>query len=164
MNEISTGEVVEGRKTIRNAGPSIVRRIVYWAATGYVALALFVGGLAEVLDVSLGLEFSSIGIATVVAVLGYPPYFVYIIGIAKILGALVIVIPRSPRLKEWAYAGLTINMTGALLSWLIVTVIQGVPIPAGYGSSTFHVFNALHLIVLIIVSWLLRPRSRTLGK
>ena len=140
-----------------------VRRIAYWSITGYVALAMFYGGLAEVLDASLGREFSSIGIATVVAILGYPLYFVYIIGICKMLGAVAIVVPRFPRLKEWAYAGLAFNMAGAFLSWLVVTVIDGVPIPAGYGSPMFHVINALHLIVLIIVSWALRPESRVLG-
>ena len=163
MNELTTSDVRDGRTTSRNVGSSRVRGVVYWAVTGYVALAMFVGGLSELLDASLNIEFSSIGIATVVAVLGYPPYFVYIIGVAKVLGAIAIVVPRFPRLKEWAYAGLIINMTGAFLSWLIVTVIQGVPIPAGYGSPAFHVFNALHLVVLIFVSWLLRPQSRVLG-
>lgn len=139
------------------------KRIFYWAATGYVSFAMVVGGLSELLDASMNIEFSSIGTATVVAVLGYPLYFVYIIGVAKVLGAIVILIPRFPRLKEWAYAGLIINMTGALLSWLIVTVIQGVVIPSGYGSGAFHVFNALHLIVIIFVSWLLRPQNRVLG-
>ncbi len=136
--------------------------IAYWVITGYVALALFYGGVAELLDVSTGLEFSSIGIATVVAILGYPLYFVYIIGICKILGAITILAPRLPRLKEWAYAGLVFNMAGALISWLVVTVINGVPIPARYGSPMFHVINAAHLLVLMVVSWALRPESRVL--
>ena len=136
--------------------------IAYWVVTGYLALVFLYGGIAELLDVSTGLEFSSIGTATVVAILGYPIYFVYIIAIGKVLGALTIILPRLPRLKEWAYAGLVFNMTGALLSWLIVTVLNGVPIPARYGSSIFHVINALHLIVMIFVSWWLRPESRVL--
>ncbi len=150
-------------ENVWSGAPTRVRRIAYLVITGYVALAMFFGGIAEVLDASMGLEFSSIGIATVVAILGYPLYFVYIIGICKMLGAIAIVAPRFPRLKEWAYAGLVFNMTGAFLSWLVVTVIDGVPIPAGYGSPIFHVINALHLIVLIIVSWALRPESRVLG-
>ena len=138
------------------------RKIAYWATTSYVALAMFYGGLAEVLDASIGVEFSSTGIGTVVAILGYPLYFIYIIGIAKMLGAIAIVVPHFPRLKEWAYAGIVFNMTGAFVSWLVVTVINGVPIPAGYGSPMFHVINALHLIVLTVVSWALRPESRVL--
>lgn len=143
--------------------PTRVRRIAYWGLTGYIALAIFYGGLAEVLDAAIGLEFSSIGIKTVVAILGYPLYFVYIIGVCKMLGAIAIVIPGFPRLKEWAYAGLVFNMTGAFVSWLVVTVIDGVSIPAGFGSPMFHVINALHLLVLIVVSWALRPESRVLG-
>ena len=160
MNGLATAEV---RRGTASRGSTRVRRIAYWVSTCYVALAMFFGGVSEVLDASLHVQFSSIGIATVVAVLGYPLYFVYIIGVAKVLGAVAIVVPRFPRLKEWAYAGLIINMIGAMLSWLIVTVIQGVPIPPGYGSAIFHVFNTLHLILLIIVSWWLRPESRTLG-
>ena len=79
------------------------------------------------------------------------------------LGAIAIVVPGFPRLKEWAYAGIVFNMAGAFVSWLVVTVIAGVPIPAGYGSPIFHVINALHLIVLTLVSWALRPESRVLG-
>ena len=150
-------------EAIRGGAPTRVRRIAYWVATGYVALALFYGGLAEVLDAAMGLQFSSIGIKTVVAILGYPLYFVYIIGVCKMLGAVAIVVPRFPRLKEWAYAGLVFNMTGAFVSWLVVTVIDGVPIPAGFGSPMFHVINALHLLVLIVISWALRPASRVLG-
>lgn len=160
----STPATSEVQKNVTHGGASKVRKIVYWVTTVYVALAMFVGGVSELLDASMNIEFSSIGIATVVAVLGYPLYFVYIIGVAKVLGAIAIVVPRFPRLKEWAYAGLIINMVGALLSWLIVTVIQGVAIPSGYGSAIFHVFNALHLVVLIMVSYLLRPESRVLGK
>jgi uncharacterized membrane protein YphA (DoxX/SURF4 family) len=145
-----------------SGAPTRARKIAYWVSTGYVALAMFYGGLAEVLDASIGVEFSSIGIGTVVAILGYPLYFIYIIGIAKMLGAIAIVVPHFPRLKEWAYAGIVFNMTGAFVSWLVVTVINGVPIPAGYGLPMFHVINALHLIVLTVVSWALRPESRVL--
>src|SRR6266498_4992346 len=104
-----------------SGAPTKARTIAYWVSTGYVALAMFYGGLAEVLDASIGVEFSSIGIRTVVAILGYPLYFVYIIGIAKMLGAIAIVVPHFPRLKEWAYAGIVFNMTGAFVSWLVVT-------------------------------------------
>ena len=137
--------------------------IAYWIITVYVAFAMFYGGLAEVLDASVGINISSIGIATVVQVMGYPLYFLYIIGTGKMLGAIAILVPRFPRLKEWAYAGIIINMTGALISWLAATVYGNAQIPAGYGSPAFHVANALHLIVLAMVSWALRPPSRRLG-
>ena len=164
MDQAIARKVSGGMNTAPKPGSSRVRSVFYWITTGYVALAMFFGGVSEVLDASMNLEFSSIGVATVVAVLGYPLYFVYIIGFAKVLGAIAIIVPRFPRLKEWAYAGLIINMTGALLSWLIVTVIQGETIPAGYGSPAFHVLNALHLIVVITASWLLRPDNRRVGR
>ena len=140
-----------------------MKRIAYWVITAYVALAIFYGGFAEVVEVTTGKEISSIGLRTVVAILGYPVYFLYIIGIAKMLGAIAIVAPRFPRLKEWAYAGIVFNMLGALISWQIVTVVGKAPIPEGLGTGVFHVFNALHLIVLAMISWALRPSSRVLG-
>lgn len=45
--------------------------------------------------------------------LGYPPYFPIILGIAKILGVIAILVPSAPRTKEWAYAGFTFTMIGA---------------------------------------------------
>lgn len=55
--------------------------------------------------------------------LGYPPYVLNIIGVAKILGVMALITPRFPRLKEWAYAGFTIDLLGAIWSHLAV---QGV--------------------------------------
>ena len=48
--------------------------------------------------------------------LGYPPYFLVILGTWKLLGAVALVIPRFPRLKEWAYAGVFFDLTGAVVS------------------------------------------------
>jgi len=139
------------------------KTIAYWITTVYVALALFYAGFAELLDASARVAIASIGVVGVVQVLGYPLYFLYIIGTWKMLGAIAILVPRFPRLKEWAYAGILFNMTGALISWFAVTVYGGVEIPAGFGSPVFHVINALHLVVLALVSWALRPQSRRLG-
>jgi uncharacterized membrane protein YphA (DoxX/SURF4 family) len=52
--------------------------------------------------------------------LGYPPYLLLFVGIAKILGVLAVLIPGTGRLKEWAYAGLIFDLTGALYSHLSV--------------------------------------------
>ena len=49
--------------------------------------------------------------------LGYPAYLATILGTAKILAGLVVAAPRLPRLKEWAYAGILINMLGATASY-----------------------------------------------
>ncbi|AFC28610.1 hypothetical protein PM3016_1696 [Paenibacillus mucilaginosus 3016] len=52
--------------------------------------------------------------------LGYPPYFLTLLGVAKIIGILVLLVPRYYRLKEWAYAGLTIDCIAAFWSELAV--------------------------------------------
>ena len=51
--------------------------------------------------------------------MGYPPYFLVILGIWKLLGAVALVIPGFPRLKEWAYAGVIFDLTGAVASLLV---------------------------------------------
>jgi uncharacterized membrane protein YphA (DoxX/SURF4 family) len=51
--------------------------------------------------------------------LGYPDYFMTIVGIWYILAGVALLAPRFPRLKEWAYAGLIFNYTGAAISHLV---------------------------------------------
>jgi uncharacterized membrane protein YphA (DoxX/SURF4 family) len=86
-----------------------------------------------------------------VRVLGYPPYFVTILGFWKVLGAIAILVPRFPRLKEWAYAGIFFDLTGAAAS------------SAAVGSGAFHILAPLVFAVLAVASWALRPESRTVG-
>src|SRR5688572_28383257 len=83
-------------------------KIGYWAATGLVALAFAFGGA---LDIARTPEMEA-GLAR----LGYPAYFATILGVWKVLGAITIVVPRLPRLKEWAYAGMVFDLTGAAAS------------------------------------------------
>jgi uncharacterized membrane protein YphA (DoxX/SURF4 family) len=52
--------------------------------------------------------------------LGYPAYFCVILGVWKVLGAVAVLVPRFPRLKEWAYAGAVFELTGASASHLAV--------------------------------------------
>jgi len=52
--------------------------------------------------------------------LGYPPYLLAFLGTAKILGVAAVLVPGLPRLKEWAFAGLTFDVTGALYSHLSI--------------------------------------------
>src|SRR5260370_25912212 len=90
----------------------------------------------------------------VVPVLGYPMYFFAILGFWKALGAIAILVPRFPRLKEWAYAGIFFDLTGAAASCAAV---------GGYGAYAFHVLAPLILAGLTVASWALRPQSRTIG-
>jgi uncharacterized membrane protein YphA (DoxX/SURF4 family) len=80
--------------------------------------------------------------------LGYPVYFLTIIGIWKLLGVVAVLIPKFPLLKEWAYAGFFFNMTGAVFSHL------------ANGSDGKEFFGPVLLIVLTVVSWYFRPADR----
>jgi uncharacterized membrane protein YphA (DoxX/SURF4 family) len=85
-----------------------IRKIVYWTATGSVALVFFATGVGNLIPID--------HIARDIAHLGYPPYLHSILGIWKILGAVVIILPRISRLREWAYAGMIFDLTGAAFS------------------------------------------------
>jgi uncharacterized membrane protein YphA (DoxX/SURF4 family) len=119
-----------------------IRTIGYWATTGIVALALAAGGAGQ-------LARSADTIAAF-AHLGYPAYVVLLLGIWKVLGAAALLLPRSPRLKEWAYAGLTFLFTGAAVSH------------AAVGDPAGKVITPLVLLALAATSWALRPKSRVL--
>lgn len=92
----------------------------------------------------------------IVHVLGYPMYFMTILGLWKVLGAIALLVPRFPRLKEWAYAGIFFNVTGTAASHAAVG-------DSDYGIYAFHVLVNLFLAVLVVASWALRPQSRALG-
>lgn len=122
------------------------RNIVYWTTTILVAFFMS-GGVAQLARVP----------ATVngfVHILGYPAYFVPILGFWKVAGAIAILVPRFPRLKEWAYAGIFFDLTGAAASCAAV---------GDHGAYGFHILAPLLIAVLTVVSWALRPESRKIG-
>jgi hypothetical protein len=82
--------------------------------------------------------------------LGYPLYLLYILGPPKLLCALALLVPRFPRLKEWAYAGAVINYLGAGASLLL----SGRPVAEWVAPLVFG--------MLTIGSWTLRPATRKL--
>ena len=118
------------------------KSISYWVITVIVAFSIGSGGAAELARLPGNVE----GLAR----LGYPPYFVMIIGFWKVLGVMAILTPGCPRLKEWAYAGIFFNMTGAAATGLFTH------------SAAWHVIVDLVLAALTIGSWALRPPSRRL--
>jgi hypothetical protein len=128
-----------------NSG-SKTRTITYWIMTGLVAFFIGSGGIAQLMQ-----YFAS---PHAVAVLGYPMYFFAILGFWKFFGALTILVPGFPRLKEWAYAGIFFDLTGAAAS----NAMSG-----GYGAYGFHVIAPLIITGFMVASWALRPPSRTLG-
>lgn len=123
------------------------KSIAYWITTILVALLIGSGGLAQIWQYRINPH-------GVVPVLGYPTYFFAILGFWKALGAIAILWPRFPRLKEWAYAGIFFDLTGAAASVAAV---------GGYGAYGFHVLAPLILAALTVASWALRPESRRIG-
>jgi hypothetical protein len=83
--------------------------------------------------------------------LRYPAYFLALLGVAKLLGAAVILLPRLPRLKEWAYAGLLFDSVGAVVSRTAI------------GDGPVKLLLPLLIGVLALLSWQLRPESRRLA-
>jgi hypothetical protein len=124
--------------------------IIYWVTTTLIALETLAGG---VVDLAHGRTtvFSGPLVVDVVTHLGYPVYLLTILGPWKLAGAIVLLVPGFPRLKEWAYAGIIFELTGAIASWLAI------------GDKTGQFIAPLVLAVLAMTSWALRPPSRTLG-
>jgi uncharacterized membrane protein YphA (DoxX/SURF4 family) len=117
------------------------RAIVYWLSTAILAIELLVGGAWDVLMLPQVRE--------VIHRVGYPVYFLVIFGVWKFLGSIAIIIPRFPRLKEWAYAGVVFNLTGALAS----NLASGV-------TDTKTLAYLLLMMGVTATSWALRPASR----
>jgi len=84
--------------------------IIYWIATALLAFGMLASGIQQLLRVN--------AMTNILVHLGYPIYFMSIIGTWKILAVIAILIPGFKLLKEWAYAGLFFTMTGALVSHL----------------------------------------------
>ena len=122
-------------------------KIVYWIMTALVAFFIGSGGIAQVMQYFASPQ-------GVVPILGYPMYFFLILGFWKFFGALTILVPGFPRLKEWAYAGIFFDLTGAAASCAL---------SGGYGAYGFHVIAPLIITGFMIASWALRPPSRSLG-
>jgi uncharacterized membrane protein YphA (DoxX/SURF4 family) len=127
-----------------------LKGIGYWVTTIIVALELLAGGVTDLIH-GPALLFVGDPVALVLAQLGYPVYLLTILGVWKLLGAVALLVPRFPRLKEWAYAGIFIEMTGAAASW------------AARGGGMGDLIWPLAFAFLTLASWALRPPSRTLG-
>ena len=132
----------------RTGPPSITSRhrlprwrpAVYWLATAMVTGELALGGIWDIARLPF--------VAELVTHLGYPSYFLVLLGTWKVLGAFALVIPGRPVLKEWAYAGTFFVYTGAIASHLTT----------GYALGEVGLLAVL--TVLTVLSWALRPASR----
>jgi uncharacterized membrane protein YphA (DoxX/SURF4 family) len=121
-------------------------KIIYWIATLWLSLGMVATGAGQVFRIKAGQ-----GALDQITHLGYPVYLLTILGIWKLLGAVAVLAPKFPLVKEWAYAGFFFVTTGAIVSHLI----SGDPVTA--------ILPALLLLVLTLVSWYFRPAARKLA-
>lgn len=115
-------------------------KIIYWVATAWLALGMLSTGIVQLIPLQEEKEM--------MLHLGYPLYFLTILGIWKILGVIAILLPKFPLVKEWAYAGFFFAMSGAIISHI------------AKGDAVKELFGPSLLIVLTIVSWYFRPADR----
>jgi uncharacterized membrane protein YphA (DoxX/SURF4 family) len=116
-------------------------KIIYWIATVWLALGMLSTGIVQLLKMK-----EEVALFTQ---LGYPLYFLTILGIWKILGVVAVLIPKFTLLKEWTYAGFFFAMSGAVFSHLAVR-----------DNSFSAYFGPILLLVLTVLSWYFRPADR----
>jgi hypothetical protein len=115
-------------------------KIIYWISTIWLSLGMLSTGTVQLLKVQS--EVDSI------THLGYPVYFLTILGIWKILGVAAVLVPKYPLLTEWAYAGFFFAMSGATFSRV------------ASGDSMNEIFPSILLLILTVLSWYFRPANR----
>jgi len=115
-------------------------KIIYWIATIWLAFGMAFTGSVQLIRTDDEIELMNR--------IGFPVYFLTILGTWKLLGAIAILVPKFPLIKEWAYAGFFFVMTGAMFSHIAL------------GDSIVDLLPSLLLLVLTGVSWYFRPPNR----
>lgn len=115
-------------------------KIIYWICTLWLALGMVSTAIVQLMKTK---EESA-----KMHALGYPLYFLTIIGIWKLLGVIAVLSPKLPLLKEWTYAGFFFLMSGAVFSHFAIS------------DSPKEFFGPTLLLVLTILSWYFRPADK----
>ena len=121
-------------------------KVIYWIATIWLSLGMLTTGTVQILKI----KSDGPGSVDSMAYLGYPLYFLTLLGIAKMLGVIALLIPKFPLLKEWAYAGFFFMMSGAIFTHIAA------------GNFITEIFPSFLLLILTVVSWYFRPADRKL--
>jgi hypothetical protein len=123
-------------------GTTKARTIGYWITTGLVVFFIGSGGFAYVMQVP--------DVVQGVVGLGFPTHFVLLLGVWKVLGSIALAVPRLPLIKEWAYFGIMLDLTGAAYTSIAT------------GGEWWHAAAPLAIALLVVASWALRPERRRL--
>lgn len=115
-------------------------KIIYWISTIWLALGMTSTGIVQLLKVKEEVDMMTH--------LGYPIYFLSILGVWKILGVVAVLVPGFSLVKEWAYAGFFFAMSGAVFSHIV------------RGGEAKDFFGPVLLLILTVVSWYFRPADR----
>lgn len=116
--------------------------ILYWVSTLWLCFTMTVGGAFQLLHKPEPVEsFTK---------LGYPLYFLTLLGLWKILGVIALLLPKTPLLKEWAYAGFFFAMSGAAFSHIMIK------------DSFSETIASIIALLAIGISWYCRPDSKKL--
>jgi hypothetical protein len=118
-------------------------KIIYWISTLWLALGMVATGIAQLFKIQTGPS----GVDSITH-LGYPVYFLTILAVWKISGAIAVLIPKLPILKEWAYAGFLFAMSGAVFSHI------------ASGDPMKEIVPSLLLLTRTAISWYFRPVDR----
>lgn len=118
-------------------------KIIYWIFTIWMSLGMVSTGVVQLMKGKTGAG----GVDSVTR-LGYPIYFLTLLGVWKILGVIAVLIPKFPVVKEWAYAGFFFVMSGAVFSHIVC------------GSPVGELLPSVLLLVLTFISWYFRPADR----
>ena len=120
-------------------------KIIYWISTVWLATGMISTGIEQILKGKQGP-----GGTESLTRLGYPLYFLTLIGAWKILGSIAVLLPRMPLLKEWAYAGFFFTMSGAVFSHLATGSMQ-------------DIIPSVVLLLLTVISWYFRPSDKKIA-
>jgi hypothetical protein len=122
-------------------------KIIYWIATIWLALGMTATGILQLSKTEAEGALAPPGVWGI-SQLGYPVYFLTIIGVWKILGVIAILVPKFPLVKEWAYAGFFFLLSGALFSHIAV------------GDPLAELVPSTLLLIMTLLSWYFRPPTR----
>lgn len=127
-------EKIKNTSTKRN-------KIIYWIATALLSFGMLGSGIAQIIQAQ--------DMINLVVPLGYPLYFLTLIGVWKVLGVIAILTPGFKLLKEWAYAGFFFLLTGAAISHL-----------ASGHYDIKEIIGPVMQTIFLILSWYFRPENR----